>query len=139
MDPLTLTEPEASALEPRCVVTRLRFPRARDYYAGIRRFRRLRTLANQQSAPPTLVGLLRNRRAKELVFLSVWPSEYELLKFITLKEHVAAARWSFEANAQVWSTLFVFHGLSSRSTAELGPDRRWHPVIADWTRFLRSQ
>jgi len=120
-------------------VTRLRFPKLRDYYLGIRRFRDLRALAYSQDARPTLVGLLRSRRDRELTFISIWPSEYELLRFITLQEHVEAARWSFEVKAEVWSTLFVFHGLSSRSVAGNGPNRRWYPVIEDWTPFIAGR
>lgn len=129
---------ETSALEPRCVVTRLQFDRSTHYYRALRRFKDLRRLAQEQTHPPVVVEILKSRRRKEVLFISIWPSEFELVSFTTLEEHVDASRWAFKANAKVWSGVFAFDGISSRSSRWIGPARHWHPRIEDWTPFTES-
>ena len=130
-----LSAEEAAALEPRCVVTRLRFRTRRQYWGGLLRFYQLRTIAKNMSDGPAMTGVLRDSRQRQLVFVSLWPSEYELLKFTTLEEHVNVSRWTFHTGAQVWSGLFHFQGTSSRSEQWLGSNRRWTPGITDWSLF----
>lgn len=130
---------ELRALEPRCVVTRIRFRQRRDYLIAISRFNQLRLLPDHDTAvvAPSVLALARHRRRREIVITSVWPSEYELLTFTSHPLHVEVSRWTGSVDASVWSGLFVLDGTSSLSQDKELPVRRWRPAIADWSR-LRS-
>lgn len=46
--------------------------------------------------------------------VSIWDSEFSMINFTTLSEHVEAVRWTLRAKADVWSGVFE-HVESPRS------------------------
>lgn len=76
--------------------------------------------------------LVGHYKKKEVVILSLWESQYELLAFTTLAEHSHAVRWCFRVEAQISSSVFHLLGRSSRSDNWLG-EAVWRPGIQDWS------
>lgn len=127
-----------AALGPHCVVTRIDFRRRRDYWVGLYLFFRLRRLGMSRIDGIIMSEILTNYRECRLTFVSLWPSQYELVSFTSLDEHVRAARWSFRVGATVWSGVFQLLGQSSMSVDFLGVQPQWRPAITDWS-DLRSR
>lgn len=126
------------ALAPHCVVTRIEFKRLREYWYGLLLFYRLRRIGMVRIPGVLMSTVSRHRRERRLIFVSVWPSQYELLAFTSLEEHVQAVRWSLGVGATVWSGVFQLLGQSSTSTDWLGAQPPWRPAIVDWSN-LRPQ
>lgn len=129
-----LTSDELGALDPHCVITRLQFQRYRHYWAAIIRFRKLRRVGRSKIRGMLLSELMMHHSRKEIVILSLWPSQYELLAFTTLSEHSHAVRWCFRVEAQISSNVFHLLGRSSRGDDWLG-DTTWRPAIQDWSQL----
>lgn len=127
---MTIMKDDASAScspGPICVVTRLEFPTALSLVRARWMFGRLRRLARK------IDGFLYARCSIEnprvLVLLSIWDSEFSMINFTTLEEHVQASRWTIFAGGKVWSAVFEHRGVSSRTRGWLGRTHQWRPTV----------
>jgi hypothetical protein len=121
-------QPASMSTGPICVVTRLEFRTPLALWRARLMFGRLRHLATR------IDGFLYARCSIEnprvLTLVSIWASEFSMINFTTLEEHVAAARWTAFAKAQVWSAVFEHRGVSSMTQGWIGRTDQWRPTLA---------
>lgn len=99
-------------------MTRLTFNGPYALLCARRKFVQLHRLAKQ------IDGFLYARSSTEglrtLMTMSMWDSEFSVINFTTLNEHVEAVRWTIRAKADVWSGMFEHRTAGSPRLPRVG-------------------
>jgi hypothetical protein len=100
-----------------CSVTVIRVRRRRDMLGCLRQWRWVRRELRTLTQQPLFVHRSVDVRAREVTFVSLWPSRRSLLLFNGLGSHVRAVRWVIFGRHETWTGVFGTVGLAYLSRA----------------------
>lgn len=104
-----------------CSVTVVRMRRLRDMLGCLRQWRQVRREMRTLTQQPLFARRFVNLRAREVTFVSLWPSRRSLLLFNSLGSHVRAVRWVIYGRHETWTGVLGTVGLAYLSRAKGEP------------------